>query len=55
MSVLFAHLLFATAQCQAKFALQLVQVRQFPLYVDQLFLQPVLHRRTRLQAIAPKP
>jgi hypothetical protein len=35
--------------------LQLVKVNKFPLYVSQLFLQPTLHRRTRLQAIPSQP
>jgi len=51
MSVLFPHLSLTTAQSQKKFVFQLVKIREFPLYVDQFFLQPPLHRRTRLQAI----
>jgi len=55
MSVLFAHLFLATAQSQTKFVLQLVKIGKFPLYVGQLFLQPALHRPTRLQAIPSQP
>jgi len=35
--------------------LQLLKVGTFPLYVNQLFLQPTLHRRARLQAIPSQP
>src|SRR5260370_10562249 len=35
--------------------LQLLKVGKFPLYIDQLFLQPTLHRCTRLQAIPSQP
>ncbi len=35
--------------------LQLLKVGTFPLYIDQLFLQPTLHRCTRLQAIPSQP
>src|SRR6266849_1712572 len=31
--------------------LQLLKVAKFPLYIGQLFLQPALHRRARLQAV----
>jgi hypothetical protein len=51
MSVLFPHLSLTTAQSQKKFVFQLVKIREFALYVGQFFLQPSLHRRTRLQAI----
>src|SRR6266478_2722006 len=51
MSFSLAQLFVAAAQSQTQFVLQLVKVDKFPLYIGQLFLQPTLHRRTRLQAI----
>jgi len=48
---LLAHLPLTTAQSQTKFVFQFVKIRESPLYVGQFFLQPALHRRTRLQAI----
>jgi hypothetical protein len=55
MSVLLAQLSVATAQSQSQLVLQLVKVVKFPLYIGQLFLQPTLHRRTRLQPIPSQP
>jgi len=55
MSVSPAQLFVAAAQSQTQFVLQLVKVDKFPLYIGQLFLQPTLHRRTRLQAIPSQP
>jgi len=51
MSVPLTHLSLTTAQSQTKFVFQLVKVREFAVYVGQFFLQPTLHRHTRLQAI----
>src|SRR6266852_2926661 len=55
MSVLLAQLSVATAQSQSQLVLQLVKVVKFPLNIGQLFLQPTLHRRTRLQPIPSQP
>jgi hypothetical protein len=55
MSVSLAQLFVAAAQGQTQFVLQLVKIGKFPPYVSQLFLQPTLHRRTRLQAIPSQP
>jgi len=51
MGLPFAPLSLAAAQRRTKFVFQLVKIREFPMYVGQFFLQPSLHRRTRLQAI----
>jgi hypothetical protein len=55
MSVPLLQLFVATAQSHPQLVLQLVKVVKFPSYVGQLFLQPALHRRTRLQAIPSQP
>jgi len=48
---LLAKLIFATAQRQSQFVLQLVKVDKFLLNIAQLFLQPAPHRSAWLQAI----
>jgi len=55
MSVSLAQLFVAVAESQTQFVLQLLKGDKFPLYIGQLFLQPTLHRPTRLQAIPSQP
>jgi hypothetical protein len=55
MSVSLAHLFVAATQSETKFALQLMEVGKFPLYVRQLSLQPALYWCTGLQPIASQP
>jgi hypothetical protein len=55
MSVSFAHLFVAAAQCQSQFVVQLVKVAELSLYVGQFFLQPELYRSTGLQAVSSQP
>src|SRR5260370_22259493 len=52
MSGSLAQLSVATAQGQTQLVRQLLKVRKFPPYFNQLFFQSAAYRRTRLKAVS---